>query len=167
MERFFRRMPVDKPVCRNNYFVQIVPEPMSGASPFADFPDDHEVDPEELSWSYTTLGSERDFTHGQTAHDYYKKPVIEGRTLRLRTERQTLRRLPLSGAIYFGIHTYIFPMADIGVPARLASAVRSWPEEVSRYKGRRVWEEPLLKYLDEEGLKSGEIEKESEKQYPF
>ena len=39
------------------------------------------------------------------------------------------------------------------MPGRLASAVRSWDDEVAKYKGREKYGEVLLKYLDEEHRK--------------
>jgi hypothetical protein len=57
----------------------------------------------------------------------------------LRVERQTLRRLPRSGFIAFGIRTYIRPLSDLlgrpEVRTSLAHAVDSWPAEVIAYKG--------------------------------
>lgn len=54
----------------------------------------------------------------------------------LRTERQTLRRLPRTGAIAFTIRVYQTRVEELvrepGVPGRMASAVRSWPEDVAR-----------------------------------
>lgn len=54
------------------------------------------------------------------------------KTLRLRTERPTLRRLPRTGAIVFRIRTYQVKVDEllkegIGVATGLASAVGSWP----------------------------------------
>lgn len=75
-----------------------------------------------------------------------------GATLFLRVERQTLRQLPRTGAVVFGIHTYVYPLAQIAadpaVAARLASAVRGLPAELSAYKSLRVVVEPLLAFLD-------------------
>lgn len=55
--------------------------------------------------------------------------------VRLRQERQSLRRLPRSGAVVFTIRTYLDPFTELakesGVPGRLASAIRSWPEDVA------------------------------------
>lgn len=52
----------------------------------------------------------------------------------------------------FTIRTYFHPITEIAeepfVPGRLASAVRSWGEDVSRYKGKERYEEVLLEYLD-------------------
>jgi hypothetical protein len=173
-------MPVQKPIIRNNYFIQIVkPEsrrrtgvPPTDISPQKE--DEDLVDPLELAWSTTTNGNEDTFTHGMPAHPN-DPPVVQPETLQFRTERQTLRRLPLTGAIVFTIRTYLVPLPELGkekgVPARLASAVRSWPEGVGRYKGRDNYETVLLEYLDkcaEEQRKEGgeQVEKWTEK-YPY
>lgn len=75
-----------------------------------------------------------------------------GETLFLRVERQTLRRLPRSAAVVFGIRTYVYTIgqiaADPAVAARLAAAVRGLPEELAAYKSVGVVREPLLAYLD-------------------
>lgn len=51
------------------------------------------------------------------------------------TERQTLRRLPRTGAVCFTIRTYVVPLEDLahdpGVPGRAASAIKSWPQGVA------------------------------------
>ncbi|KDQ64983.1 hypothetical protein JAAARDRAFT_111140, partial [Jaapia argillacea MUCL 33604] len=159
LARFFKRLPVDKPVIRNNYFVQIVQPNPSPA----------DIDPEELAWSNTTNGDEDAFEHGthgpeqQTVNTtFVRSPddpgsepayTVHPSTLRMRTERQTLRRLPRSGAVVFTIRTYLFPVEEIakekGAPGRMASAVRSWPEDVAKYKGQKRYKDILLDYLDE------------------
>lgn len=52
----------------------------------------------------------------------------------------------------FTIRTYFLPVIEIceekGVPGRLASAVRSWGSDVSKYKGKEKFEDVLLEYLD-------------------
>jgi len=58
------------------------------------------------------------------------------------------------------------------VPGRLASAIRSWGDDVSRYKGRERYGEVLLEYLDrkhEEQIANGlDMEREEEvRTYPF
>jgi alpha-1,2-mannosyltransferase len=58
------------------------------------------------------------------------------------------------------------------VPGRLASAVRSWGSDVSRYKGKERYQEVLLEYLDQkhkEQVEAGlSVEKEDEvRSYPF
>lgn len=84
--------------------------------------------------------------------------------------------LPQTGAIVFTIRTYFTPIttlcADPYVPGRLASAIRSWGDDVSRYKGRERYGDVLLEYLDrrhEEQVREGlDMEREEEtRRYPF
>ncbi|KAL0579645.1 hypothetical protein V5O48_002341 [Marasmius crinis-equi] len=180
MERFFRRLPVHKPVIRNNYSIQLIqPEHArrKGNVP-TDIPprkeDEDLLDPSELAWATTANGDEDDFAHGRWHPD--GGLTVSPETLQFRTERQTLRRLPLSGAVVFGIRTYQMPLIELGkepgVPARLASAMRSWPEGVARYKGRDDYGSVMLEYLDrcanEQKLAGGEeLEKSAEKGYPY
>ncbi|KAJ7132215.1 hypothetical protein C8R44DRAFT_773379 [Mycena epipterygia] len=144
LERFFRRLSIDKPVVRNNYFIQV--SPPASATP--------SIDPDELAWGENVLGSEDEY--GGTKGSSFGSPpvlIVSPQTLRLRTERQTLRRLPRSGAIIFTIRTYLVPVEELarepGVAARFASAVRSWPEGVKEYKGERRYGDVLVRYLDE------------------
>ena len=62
--------------------------------------------------------------------------ALDPACVRMRVERQTLRRLPRTGAIVFTIRVYLTRLEDLvaepGVPGRLASAIRSWPEDVAR-----------------------------------
>jgi alpha-1,2-mannosyltransferase len=76
----------------------------------------------------------------------------------------------------FTIRTYFHPITEIAeekyVPGRLASAVRSWGDDVSKYKGKDRYQEVLLEYLDgkhREQVENGlEVEKEDEvRSYPF
>ncbi|KAL8799958.1 MAG: hypothetical protein Q9200_007395, partial [Gallowayella weberi] len=121
MMNFFRRVQPGQPVLRNNYFIQV---------------DD------DLAWSHS-IGSE-DSTEengGLQAEGWgsaEKNKAIKHH--HFRSERQSLRRLPRSGGVVFTIRTYFEPITEIvkevGVPGRLASAVRSWGDDVARYKGR-------------------------------
>jgi alpha-1,2-mannosyltransferase len=127
MERFFQKMTPEKAVVRYNYSIQL-----DG----------------ELAWS-SSIGSEDTFGVGRK--DARQNPPIEN--IHFRSERQVLRRLPRSGAILFTIRTYFLPIIDIaqepGIPGRLVSALRSWPDDIVRHKGRKVYEDVLFKYLDE------------------
>lgn len=159
LERFFRRLPVDKPVVRNNYFFQTNRAGSGGV-----------VDDEELGWATSTVGPEEQFEHGTAFKDNeggraeedrekadrrQRAEEVEVELIRLRSERQTLRRLARSGAVVFTIRTYLTPVSALvkekGVAGRMASALRSWPDDVGEYKGkeRGGWFEPLIKYLDE------------------
>jgi hypothetical protein len=71
----------------------------------------------------------------------------------LRIERQTLRRLPQSGAVVFTIRTLLGPLEvvrdDPDAAALLAAAIRELPEEVARYKlGPLPARAALLDWLD-------------------
>jgi hypothetical protein len=75
-----------------------------------------------------------------------------GQRLFLRVERQTLRRLPVTGAVLFGIRVHVYPMAyAIDAPdkaAAFASAVRALPPEMAKYKSLPMFQDALLGWLD-------------------
>jgi len=160
---------VEKPVIRNNYSFQAIRPALERK--------DEEVDPEELAWSESTNGPEDDFTLGDRFAPPKHRAAPMPESLRLRSERQTLRRLPYSGAIVFTIRTYLTPLEllgqERGVPGRLASSVRAWPREVSDYRGkdRGTWYETALDYLDQchrEQVNRGEVEEGAKGgRYPF
>ncbi|KIY03670.1 uncharacterized protein Z520_00361 [Fonsecaea multimorphosa CBS 102226] len=150
MMNFFRRLKPEELVARNNYFLQV---------------DD------DLAWSYS-IGSE-------DSPDISWNTAEKDRAIQhhfFRSERQTLRRLPKSGGVVFTIRTYFHPITEIAdedyVPGRLASAVRSWGDDVSRYKGKGKYEAVLLEYLDrkhQEQLDRGlKVDEEDERRsYPW
>jgi hypothetical protein len=69
----------------------------------------------------------------------------------LRVERQTLRRLPDSGAVLFGIRVHVYALADVidrpDRAAALADAIRSLPAEIQHYKSLLPFREALLGWL--------------------
>jgi len=73
-----------------------------------------------------------------------------GERLFLRIERQTLRRLPATGAVLFTIRTYQRPIGLLapGEAAQFARILRTVPEEVVRYKGLHRTAPPALAVLD-------------------
>ena len=131
--RFMKRLPVEKPVVRSNYTIQVV-------DPTTDrHVDEKLVDRDELGWLSTMLGEEFPDSPQVPGHGGPKrklKNTVTPEMIMLRTERQTLRRLPKTGAILFTIRTYTTPVVTLaqepGVPSRLASAVRSWPDIVAK-----------------------------------
>jgi alpha-1,2-mannosyltransferase len=150
MMNFFRRVQPEKPVLRNNYFIQV---------------DD------ELAWSSSIGGEDAEGIGWFTAE---KNKAVEHHMFR--SERQSLRRLPRSGGVVFTIRTYFHPITEICeepyVPGRLASAIRSWGDDVSKYKGKERYGEVLLEYLDkkhEEQLANGlDMSREEEvRSYPY
>lgn len=156
MTNFFRRVQPQNPVLRNNYFIQV---------------DDN------LAWSDSIGPEDGDETQTNGWQTAQKNKAIEHHYFR--SERQSLRRLPRSGGVVFTIRTYFEPITKIaqepGVPGRLASAVRSWGDDVSKYKGRERYGEVLLEYLDgehkrqvEQGLTADDgVEDERSIKYPF
>jgi len=153
MNNFFRRVTPEGPVVRNNYFIQT-----DG----------------ELPWS-TSIGPE-DGSEGSVGWFTAEKNRAIAQHY-FRSERQTLRRLPRTGGVVFTIRTYFVPVIELvrepGCPGRLASAVRSWGEDVARYKGRERYQEVLLEYLDRkhaEQVEAGVVVEEEERErgdYPF
>ncbi|KAI4094467.1 MAG: hypothetical protein LQ348_006712 [Seirophora lacunosa] len=158
MVNFFRRVQPGQPVLRNNYFIQV---------------DDN------LAWSHS-IGSEDPVDHGgegKAAEGWSsaeKNKAIEHHYFR--SERQSLRRLPRSGGVVFTIRTYFEPITkvaeEVGVPGRLASAVRSWGDDVARYKGRERYGEVLLEFLDRkhrEQVEKGLVGEDGQEEgrYPF
>jgi len=79
-------------------------------------------------------------------------PDNAGERLYLRVERQTLRRLPETGAVLFGIRVHSYPLAEAittsDAAVRLAEAVRALPEATVHYKSLRVFGPALLGWLD-------------------
>ncbi|TFY50416.1 hypothetical protein EVG20_g11532, partial [Dentipellis fragilis] len=97
-------------------------------------------------------------------------PPVTPATLRLRTEHQTLRRLPRTGTVVFTIRTYSTPVeqmaGEAGVPGRLAGAVRGMSEESGRRRRQDAYEGLLLEFLDachraqiERGLQASDASK--------
>jgi hypothetical protein len=74
-----------------------------------------------------------------------------GEKIWFRVERQTLRLLPRSGGVLFGIRTHLYKIArlaaDRQVAADLASAISSLPPEMALYKSIPPFREALMAYL--------------------
>ncbi|SOD82309.1 heme-dependent oxidative N-demethylase family protein [Spirosoma fluviale] len=75
-----------------------------------------------------------------------------GENLYVRIERQTLTRLPRSGAILFGIHTYQNRLSDEiserpDAAERLANVFKTTPQAMLDYKGLTPFMPALLTYL--------------------
>ncbi|RFU28100.1 hypothetical protein B7463_g8239, partial [Scytalidium lignicola] len=141
LDRFLSKLKVEAPIYRNTTAISI-----------------HD----ELHWPAITMGPEDDYDpiiHGPGVDtEGYKtfkppKPITKIEQLFFRQERQTLRRLPKSGAIVWAVHTYIEPLAEVlgeaGIPGRLASLIRSWDDETGAHKGRHLYSDFLLPHLDQ------------------
>jgi hypothetical protein len=75
-----------------------------------------------------------------------------GARLHLRVERQTLRRLPETGAVVFTIRTHVTRLdraiRNRASAAELAAAVRAMPEATAQYKQIAPIAPALLAWLD-------------------
>lgn len=125
MTKFFTRLTCDKPVVRNNYFIQL---------------DD------SLAWS-VAIGDEKTENVGW----YTAENAVTPEQLYFRSERQSLRRLPKTGAVAFTIRTYFCPVTELCsepyIPQRLLNAVESWSDDVREYRGYEKFKDVLLPYL--------------------
>ena len=80
--------------------------------------------------------------------------------LYLRCERQTLRRLPESGAVLFTIRVYLNPLVEVAEHPALAADLREalrrdeWAAAV-KMRDVRAWREPLLAWLGSCQRKAG------------
>ncbi|KAI9725900.1 MAG: hypothetical protein M1834_009463 [Cirrosporium novae-zelandiae] len=123
LNRFLAKLKVEGPIARNTTAISI-----------------HD----ELHWPTITMGPEDDWDLaiggpgiGTPSYGKFKPPAPINNISQLffRQERQTLRRLPKSGALVWAVHTYILPLASIldepGIPGRLASLIRSWDDETA------------------------------------
>ncbi|MBX0329607.1 DUF3445 domain-containing protein [Oscillochloris sp. ZM17-4] len=81
-----------------------------------------------------------------------------GTTCFFRVERQSLARLPRSGAVLFAIHSYVAPIGDLaadpGWAARFRTLLESTPPALLAYKGMTVYLPALLAYLEESSSSS-------------
>lgn len=135
---------------RHNYGVQVVG--LTGGLT----KEEEELDPEELGWCHSMHGPEDLFGE---RYEPEETPAAIPEGLRLRIERQTLRRLPKSGAVVFTIRVYTVAVSELaqeaGEAARLVSAIRSWPALVAAYKG--VWGRRVAEYLSRDDAMAGTI----------
>jgi dimethylamine monooxygenase subunit A len=103
-----------------------------------------------LNWSVVDDGA----LFQPTGHGRADGPSIAPTELFFRLERQTLRRLPRTGAILFTIRTYMRPLpAAIVVRQdreRLAAALREMPDDVRAYKSLSAFAEETIAWLEVE-----------------
>ncbi|KAJ5676632.1 uncharacterized protein N7477_002265, partial [Penicillium maclennaniae] len=66
----------------------------------------------------------------------------------IRRERQTFRRLPRTGAILFGVKTFLTTLDELPMQEleNLAKEMETWPESVGEYKGKNVWGAKVKEY---------------------
>ncbi|EGV63957.1 hypothetical protein CANTEDRAFT_113990 [Yamadazyma tenuis ATCC 10573] len=148
MEKFFIRLTCDKAVVRNNYFLQT---------------------DEELGWS-SSIGDE----FGEKVGWYTADEANDISKIHLRSERQSLRRLPKSGAIVFTVRTYFIPISKLVeepyIPRRLLNGIQSWEEDVQEYRGYTKFKDILLPYLEQKAEaqeKLGYLPEKETNAFPF
>lgn len=77
-------------------------------------------------------------------------PEVPG-DLWLRSERQTLRRLPRTDAILFTLRTQQVPLAVVAerpdVAHRMAAAIAAWSDDLVAYRGAAAWRDAALDWL--------------------
>ncbi|HEY0438049.1 MAG TPA: heme-dependent oxidative N-demethylase subunit alpha family protein, partial [Phenylobacterium sp.] len=83
-------------------------------------------------------------------------PQDAGRALHLRVERQTLRRLPQTGAALFTIRVWLAPLESLGDdPARLGAFARAWaaaPADFRAYKRLDLYDALVAGFLADRGV---------------
>ncbi len=100
-----------------------------------------------LNWSVVDDGAL--FQPG--GHGRVDAPVVQPEDLFVRVERQTLRRLPATGAILFTIRTYLRLLPQAVVHAadrqRLADALAAMPDDVRAYKSLTTVADRAMSWL--------------------
>ena len=78
-------------------------------------------------------------------------PKIE--EIRIRHERQTLRRLPRSNAVLFMVRTYLTPIVVLENEKdnlfAFREAINAWPPEMAHYKGKDLWGDVVERWCKE------------------
>ncbi|KAK1921161.1 hypothetical protein DB88DRAFT_499855 [Papiliotrema laurentii] len=143
MTRYHQRLRPETPGWRNNYTLTV------------------DKGQDELAWSTSTNGPEDIYDQSAkgpnrdrlTEEFVLPERITDPTQVNVRQERQTLRRMPRTGAVLFTVHSYAEPVMAIasepGVPGRLASAVKSWKGEVDTHKNGALYKDLLVPYLEE------------------
>jgi hypothetical protein len=135
VDRFFRNLSADAIVWRTNWAIHDSPTLFKAA---------HEATSDDAT------------TDDPTTDDPAPATVTSGNageTLWFRVERQTLRRLPQSGAVLFTIRTHLTQLGQAichPTSARdLAAVIRSMPDAVLHYRRMNAFRPALLGWLDQ------------------
>ncbi|KAE8554096.1 hypothetical protein EYB25_002634 [Talaromyces marneffei] len=119
VNKFFCRLTPESPMERSNYFLET-----------------KEPDEDLGDTLFRPLGLNED------------QPGLSIEDILLRQERQTFRRLPRTGALIFSVKTTLNTFDELPVEQlqALATEIRSWPEDMAKYKGRDIWGQRVLDY---------------------
>jgi hypothetical protein len=123
----------------------------------------HDATPcERFNWQITPMGAIF-FPHADphaanaaamrsVSETLRRDPEQAGRVLWMRVERQTLRRLPKSRAVAFGLHTYSDPLdsieADTASIRAILALLRAYSAERWHYSEMDIIREPILAWLE-------------------
>ncbi|KAF2225145.1 hypothetical protein BDZ85DRAFT_233593 [Elsinoe ampelina] len=123
MDRFFSRMPCDRPIQRGSWGLE-------KGTPLYLPPEDEEM---------ATRGDQ--------------DPALGVEDVNLRVDWQTLRRLPLSGAVCFNFKAVFTPLEEMrdepGVPALVRRILEEGKRGIMEYKGTKGVEHVVLPVLEE------------------
>ena len=107
--------------------------------------------PERPVWRRNWLIHASDELHLPAPPPPPREPPAVPNGLWLRSERQTLRRLPRTGAVLFTIRTQQVPLAAVAsrpdVAAGLAAAIGAWSPELVAYRSASSWRDPARRWL--------------------
>ncbi|MEM6476352.1 MAG: DUF3445 domain-containing protein [Pseudomonadota bacterium] len=101
------------------------------------------------NWFIAPTPERRWLTDATAREDFaHVTPENAGETLFVRSERQTLRRLPETGAILFTIGVYVAPFGSLSTAniAMLAQAVQTLLDEEGDRRGAHAYADSLLNY---------------------
>lgn len=106
-----------------------------------------------IRWNWSLFGDERLF-HPEGGHPDRPRFGVNGESIYLRVERQTLRKLPVSGDILFTIRISVDPLAALtqhveapAIATALIAQLEALSPEQARYKGLWHDREALVRRL--------------------
>ncbi|GIZ45893.1 hypothetical protein CKM354_000904100 [Cercospora kikuchii] len=144
MDRFFAKLPIGKAVKRSNWAIT-TDEVLFKEGGNHLYDDDHEQE---------TGGEKLDMTKEVPSSISQQKENVVIENCRLRSERQTLFRLPRTGAIVFSFKTYQYRLEDVkreGYGEELAMAIEGLEKgsvpEMAFYKRQVVWGDKVREFL--------------------
>lgn len=151
MDRFFARLPPGKLAARANWTVTSTPDLFVESGTHAYVPSKettttHEQTESEKAAELAEQAKKRD----------EERAALDIASMRLRCERQTLFRLPRSGALVFAFRTYQYTLDEVkaeegGMGEALAEATEGFVKgsvpAMSVYKREAVWGEKVREFL--------------------
>ncbi|KAI5360979.1 hypothetical protein Slin15195_G088890 [Septoria linicola] len=156
MDRFFAKLPTGKAVKRSNWAITTNAQLFSEGGNHL-YEDGKTAEKVDSNYAHTAKhhGTERDVEKlDLQAQIDAQKATVAVENCRLRSERQTLFRLPKSGAVVFSFKTYQYRLEDVkkeGYGEELAQAIDGLATgnvpEMAFYKRQVVWGDKVKEYL--------------------